>query len=140
MDTQASIDQIREIISDDDGLKRHGKWLCECLADYIGPTGEWKTLEKCFGIPRGWRNKEKKQKRNKAMRELARMLSVEGTTEKAIRLKELVNDYLNGDRWNDYLNDLPTDADEQRKLLYDIVKNGSGVLCQRRIEQIINEI
>lgn len=133
-----SIDQIREIINDDDGLERHGAWLRKCLADYIGPTGEWKTLEKCFGIPRGWRNKEKKQKRNKAIHELIRILSVEGCTKKAIQFKDLIDDYLNGNWRHDYVYGLPTDADEQRKLLFDIVKNG-GALCQRRIEQIINE-
>ena len=136
---QAPINLIREIITDDDGLERHGAWLRRCLANYIGSAGEGKTLETCFGIPRNWRNKERKQKRNQAIRELANMLSVEGTTEKAIRLKELVDDYLNGNWRHDYVYGLPADADEQTKLFFDIVKKG-GVLCQRRIEQIINEI
>ena len=137
MDTQASIDQIREIITDDDGLERHGVWLRRCFADYLSSEG--KKLENCFQIPRGWRNKERKQKRNQAIRELVSMLSVEGTTEKAIQINELIDHYLNGDWRNDYVYGLPTDADEQRRLLFDIVKSGS-VLCQRRIEQIINEI
>ena len=136
---QSSVDRIREITIDDDGLERHGAWLRRCLANYIGSSGEGKTLEKCFGIPRGWRNKERKQKRNQAIRELANMLSVEGTTEKAIQINELVDDYLNGDWRNDYVYGLPFDADKQTKLLFDIVKK-YGVLCQRRIEQIINEI
>lgn len=139
MDTQASINLIREIINDDDGLERHGVWLSRCLADYIGPAGEGKTLENCFQIPKNWRNKERLQKRNQAIHDLIRILPVEGYTKKAIQLKELIDDYLNGNWRHDYVYGLPTDADEQCKLLFDIVKNG-GALCQRRIEQIINEI
>ena len=139
MDTQTPINLIREIRNDDAGLQQHAPWLRRCFADYIGSAGEGKTLETCFGIPRGWRNKERIEKRNQAIRELANMLSVEGTTEKAIQINELVDDYLNGNWRNDYVYGLPFDADKQTKLLFDIVKK-YGVLCQRRIEQIINEI
>ena len=131
------MDRIREIITDDDGLERYGLWLRRCFADYLSSEG--KKLENCFQIPKNWRNKERIEKRNQAIRELANMLSVEGTTEKAIQINELVDDYLNGDWRNDYVYGLPFDADKQTKLLFDIVKK-YGVLCQRRIEQIINEI
>ena len=137
MDTQTPINLIREIITNDDGFERHGAWLRRCFADYLSSEG--KKLENCFQIPKNWRNKERIEKRNQAIRELANMLSVEGTTEKAIQINELIDHYLNGNWRNDYVYGLPTDADEQTKLFFDIVKKG-GVLCQRRIEQIINEI
>jgi len=134
VNTQAPINFIREIITDDDGLERHGVWLRRCFADYLSSEG--KTLENCFQIPKNWRNKERLQKRNQAIHELIRILSVEGCTKKAIQLKDLIDDYLNGNWRHDYVYGLPNDADEQLKLLFDIVKNG-GALCQRRIEQII---
>ena len=134
-----AINLIREIINDDAGLERHGAWLRRCLANYIGSPGEGKTLEKCFGIPRNWRNKERKQKRNQAIRELTNTFSIKGNTNKSIYLNELIDNYLIGDYRNDYIYGLPRDADEQRRLLFDIVKN-VGILSQRRIEQIINEI
>lgn len=114
-------------------------WLRRRLADYVSPAGDGKTLETCLGIPKGWRYRERLQKRNQAILELTNMFSVEGSTNKAVYLKELINSYLDGDYRNDYIYGLPRDADEQRRLLFDIVKN-VGILCQRRIEQIINEI
>ena len=36
MNIQSPINLIREIITDDDGLERHGAWLRRCLANYIG--------------------------------------------------------------------------------------------------------
>ena len=135
VNTQAAIDQMREIVEEDDGLKRHGAWLRRCLANYIGSAGEGKTLEKCFGIHRGWRNKERLQKRNQAIRELVSMLE---STNKAKMLNGLVDDYLNGNYRHDYVYGLPTDADEQRRLLFAIVKG--GVIDQRQLGNIINEI
>ena len=135
--TTLPIDLIREIVEEEDGLQRYGVWLRRCFADYLSSEG--KKLENCFQIPKNWRNKERIEKRDRDICELASMLPAEGTTEKAIQINELVDDYLNGDWRNHYTYDLPFNADEQTKLLFDIVKKG-GVLCQRRIEQIINEI
>ena len=136
VNTQTSINLIREIINDDAGLERHGAWLRRCLADYLSSEG--KKLEICFGIPRNWRDKERKQKRNQAIRELTNTFSIKGNTNKSIYLNELIDNYLIGDYRNDYIYGLPRDADEQRRLLFDIVKN-VGILSQRRIEQILTK-
>ena len=138
MDTQAPLNRIREIITDDDGLERHRTWLCDCLHYYINHGDQG--LQHAFNIPSKWWEKEQHERRDLALTELAKTATGKTRTAKALKIEQKLNRYRHG-RWRfDGMRKRCEGCGRERQLMFNaLINNNGAVLGCMRIQQILKE-
>ena len=135
---QSSMDRIKELIIDDDGLERHRTWLCGCLHYYINHGDQG--LEHAFNIPGKWWEKERHEKRDLALTELAKTATGKTRTAKALKIEQKLNRYRHG-RWRfDGMRKRCEGCGRERQLMFNaLINNNGSVLGCMRIQQILKE-
>ena len=129
---------MKEIVTDDSGLERHRTWFCECLRYFINHGDQG--LEHAFNIPSKWWEKERHERRDLALTELAKITTGKTRTAKALKIEQKLNRYLHG-RWRfDGMRKRCEGCGQERQLMFNVLTNNDGnVLGCMRIQQILKK-